>query len=454
MAVTLTGTGGLFTRLNALGALLLVIQEQNNYGNIATVVDEFGTEYPSSIYLQQARDAIANAGWQAAQSAIQQAANSILLKMVNDDASLPDSTSIQQALEELITQMIAAPATVVRCAVAASSAAGSANSGNGPVLISALGHDGLTRRNIMQETGILLCTADSQTGGATAGSESFTYFGDPATANVFDYRWPLGSGARTNLSAVDSRITSQNLLVNSSWDTYASSLWSGWSVQAGTVATHLISDAAQYYLGTKSIRLDGDGSTLHAIAQDFGSASGTSNTLLPLTSYGVCLRMRTDSAPGAGVLRVELTDGSNVVTTDAQAANNRLSVTLSGLTTSWSNQTAVFRTPRVLPSALRLRIYCSTALSNAKNVYIDDLCFTPMDQLYAGGPLAKVFAGSSKWIKDDRHILTATNDRGGALYGASNQPFFDRLFDMKGKGLQLPDAASPSISDSGFGAFT
>lgn len=459
MSLTFTGGTGLFDKLGKIGRFLY-------YGH-ATVGPEYaaialalqGTYSSAHLTLIDGVPAMLDAEkaalWQTCQQTLIDMAEETLQRVVADDVALADPTDVTANITEVIRQMTAASATVKRSTVSASSAAGSSNYGNGTVVLSTTRPDGTGKELCFAETATLTCTIDSQTGGASVGSETFQYKGDAAVTSEFSELWPAGSGQTATVSVIDSLTqgteSAGNLLSNSSWETTTSAtVFPGWTTAIGTVT----SDATVYYRGTKSITFVGDAAStalLTGLYQPFGAASntaGTTNTLKPLTAYAVIIRHKVNTAPAAGVLRVELVDGSNAITTDAAGTNNRLSVTLSGLTSSWSTSTVVFRTPRVLPTESRLYIHLSTALSTGTTLYIDDVAMVEMTQLYEGGPLISMFAGSTKFIVDDTFTLTVTNDRGGSTYGGDFQTMFDRFFDMRSKKLQLPSASSPTIANT------
>lgn len=450
MSVTLTGGTGLFDRIGKLGKILF---EQNSLADglhdtyFPEIVTSYGSDYtllgnlPSMLTADRA--ALASIG-----PSLQAMAVATLNSMVNADAPQANPNDVGQSIAELIRQMSAASKTVQKCTTTVSTSAGSGNYGNATVVASVLNGDGLMKQYCFSETGTLVCQQDSQTGGATLGSESWQYRGDAAEGNVHLDTWPAGSGAVATITEVDSLTTGQNLLSNSSWETATATGWTGWTIRVGTFNTHLASDASVYYRGTLSMAFVGDASTLTGVYQIFDSTSGTTSELKPSTVYNLVVRHKVNTAPAAGVLAISLTDGSNTTLTDAASTSNSKSVTLSGLTSSWSSTTITFVTPRVLPTETRLQIKLTTALSSGTTLYIDDVCMNEATQLYEGGPYLSVFAGSTKTIVADRHTITVANDRGSSSYSANFQALFDRWFNMRALKLQLPYAASPNIADS------
>ena len=138
------------------------------------------------------------------------------------------------------------------------------------------------------------------------------------------------------------------------------------------------------------------------------------------------------SAPAAGVITVDLYDGSAVINDDYGTANS-FTIDCTTLTTSFAWKTGSFRLPRTLPPLVYLRIHVSTAITNTKIVYFDDCRFVQMAELYAGGPSVAILSGSTPFAQGDYYTLTSTNDRAGLI-----QEWFERAFAMRERGLLLP----------------
>src|SRR5207253_2898735 len=140
---------------------------------------------------------------------------------------------------------------------------------------------------------------------------------------------------------------------------------------------------------------------------------------------------------------------------DAGTANTA-SVTLSGVSdTSFHNVTAVFRLPANPPSGVRLRVKLTTALENAKSVYLGRMALAQMTPLlggsvpwFGGGPLVSFFSGNTKMNATGGGTLAdawtvAVTNAAGAF-----QKAFERAFNMKSLGYQLPSSGSPTINDN------
>lgn len=189
------------------------------------------------------------------------------------------------------------------------------------------------------------------------------------------------------------------------------------------------------FQGGKALEYDSNGSELTEIRQRVLNLSAE-------TPYAFNGWFKVDSVPAAGVLTVDLYDGSAVIN-DSQGTANSFTISAAGLTTSWAACNGVFRLPRVLPPVVYLRIRISTAVSNTSSVYIDHCALSPMSELYTAGIYAALFSGNADFAAGDMFTISATNDRAGEF-----QTWFDRNFDMRAKRLLLPSSGSETISDT------
>jgi hypothetical protein len=401
-----------------------------------------GVHYDALAALSQ-QIASGQAGAMQVAPALRQAAGAVLCAYVNADVPLPDPNSVPLALAELIRQMVADGESVPQCAVTATAAAASGNAGNGVCVLTALRGDGLRHANLFAEVGDLTCTGDAQSGGGTAGQEPFRYAGDPAASDPLGWDWPKGSGASANLQTVDSQQSNLgNLLTNSDFEAFTTAnVPDNWVIATGAAGTDVFSEGSIVYRGSKALRLAG-GATLTALTQAFNATAGTPAVLRPQTSYGFAVRLKVDVVPAAGVLSVQLTN-------DAQGVANSVAVSLPGLSTSYAATTGVFRMPKVIPATgLKLQLKLTTALSAGSNLYADSLALAYLTPLYAAGPAAAVFAGSTPFVAGDRFVLTMTNDRAGTTYATTWQSVFQRWFNMTQLNLVLPASGSPTRADS------
>lgn len=456
MSITLTGTGGLMTRLGRFGHTAQVIR--GHQSSLSTDLTSLVGQYQSTRQTDVDGCPTAYAASQTAASGLMAtlsaAAQATLIGMVHDDKPTA-SGSLADAVAEVIKQMRAGSSTVKASTIAATATAFStpvANAGNGTMTVSTKRGDGLVQENTLAESAYVTCTADSQSGGATLGQEQFTYVGAPAVADVWSQDYPGGSGVTTTLTAVDASIdagSTGNILTNSDFEDFTANLPDNWTDLAGVAGTDFKKNTSTYFDGTASLEIVGGG-TAPSLVQVFNSVSGTTIELEPDTVYAVNFWAKVDVVPAAGVLTVDLVDGSNANVADDQSTANSFTVTCSGLTTSWVACNGFFRTPRALPTTLKIRVRISTGLSAGTSLFIDRLAMTPATLLYPGGPVAAIFSGqtTSPFVAGDGFTLATTNNYGGASYLSTFQALFDRLFGMRALGLVLPSTGSPSIADS------
>jgi hypothetical protein len=381
-------------------------------------------------------------------SFLRQLASNTVIGMADDDAKLV-SLDLSTALAEVIRQMEAASETILRPTVSASATAGSANLGNGQLVLSTLDARGRTLDYVLAETIDFTVTNDSGSG-ATAGQEQFQYAGDAAQSDVFHPNWPDGSGCAGSISAVNAAISAgSNLLTNSSFENFSvANTPDNWTIVLGTPGTQIqAAGAGNGYAGATSpngLVIQGDGSQLTELTQQFGQSVGTTATLQPNTQYAVSCWMKRSSGLAAGVLEIRLIDGSGTVINDDSGTANTLSQTLSALTTSYVAKSASFRTPRSLPSTVKIQIKLTTAATANEKVFLDHLALAEMTELYSGGPFAALFSGSVNWVRRDTFAATISNN-----YGGKFARDLDRNFDLKGLRLRIPSVTSGNtISES------
>lgn len=365
-------------------------------------------------------------------SAIQTAAQQYLLEFVKADVPTA-AASVVDALDEFHRQMIAQSKTVNACAVSITPTAFSSVTGDGVLVTSTVTGPGLTREHMIAESARLTCVGDSYSGTATEGREPFRFVGEREEAGRFDYNWPVGSNASTNLNAISADVdadSGSNLLTNGDaedWSTDATPELNNW-VTADTWGTHL-QRSATGHRGSYGLEFIAAANNT-AIYQQFEQTDGTGTAADPvtLTSYAVNLFVRKVSGTiTAGVLTVELVDDTGTVIDDEEGTANSFTIDLTAVTTTYVAYNGVFRLPAVKPSTVRLRLRMSTQLAGG-NVLVDDACFARMTLAYPGGPVLAVFSGATPFLSGDGWDIVTTNDRGGASYGATWQTLFLRLF--------------------------
>lgn len=429
-----TFTSGLYGTLNALQLAV-----DNIHAQYATGVDA-----PLAAGLFPARESqrSAQGAWR---SYLQSLAQATVISMVNDDIPQP-VLSLSTALPVLITQMGSSTSTIQSPTVSASAAAYTvpqANHGNGVLALSVLDPlNGLQRDYLFPETITFTCTQDSQGTPSILNAEPFSVVAPAVQPDELSYLYPQGSGANLTINAADAATTAQNFLANGGFLQMSPANTPVSWVAAGsvTIGTNILqsSSTAAFVSGATCLEIVGD-STTTASTPYFTQVVG----LTPETAYAVIVWLKADVVPSGGVFKVQLTDGTGTVVNDQNAVANTLSVTLSGVTTSYVAHTAFFRTPRVLPSVTQIRVGLTTTMTSGSNLFVAGVAVVLAKPLYQGGPLAALFSGNSAFIVGDGFNATIANNNGGALQLACEQ-----LLGMRALGLQIASSASPSISDS------
>jgi hypothetical protein len=452
MALSFANTAGnLFNRLGRYGKLALVARVFQ--GDLATYFNALLAQYDSSVAsplqlpennIPSLRDATQESASLFMDSLIGNATTTVLEMVKADKPSV--AGSLQDAITEIRSQMITAGASVKKCTVAASVVAG-ANTGDGVVSVSAKRGDGLDQELMFPEVAYIRCVGDSQTGGATAGQEQFLYYGPVSARGVWSPNYPIGSGTSTGFTVIDPTVDGTsatyygNILTNGSFEAFTSNTPNGWTATTGAAGTNF-QQGATVYAGTKSLQFIGSAVST-ALEQTL-----LQGALSPSTSFGVCLWARVSSAPGAGVLTVELIDGSGTVINDDQGAANSYTINLVTIGTTFVNQRSVFRLPKLVPSTVKLRLRMSTQLSGGTNAFVDHLSMGRLVQAYPGGPGMVGHSGATKFVANDFFTMTTTNDYGGASNLSTIQWLADRLFKTRSMGILLPSNAAPTIPDT------
>jgi hypothetical protein len=473
MTIPLTGAGGLFTRLGHLygrladmdalrggAATANVLAAANLITNLHAIAADFfaGTPMPQVIDgLTPNFNSFQNVfGTFYNQLAGPNgfAANTIIQMAALDAATsgqLPDR-SLRTALTYLVQQMSSTGAHLAPSTVALGAATAVATPhGSGVIVGSLIRGDGHVLQTPFAEQLTFSCTQDSQTGAAPINQETFSVVGAAAVADPTSYLWggsSGGSGVRTVLSSVDPTASNSgnNLLVNSSF-----ALWSNGTV--GTVpdnwvalqgAAHM-SRATNPLFGTHCLEITGDGSTLTALAQPFNTMSttvlgsgGTPARLSPQLVYLVNVNYQLSvAAPATGILALELVDGTPMNILDSTGAANSIQAGLTGIAdTNWHHLSGAFRLPALLPPRIQLRVGLAGPLPAGDSIFLDGLALGLGVQLYAGGPIFRIFAGPAKFLLGDTWTIAVTNS-----YGAFAK-FLERFFGLRQLGLQFPYSGS------------
>lgn len=458
---TVAGSGSGSTVTN--GTYTVAVTYTGTFGEtLASVTNTATTTGTQNLLITSPGSETGATGWYAYVSQVggttltrQQALGSPTAIGTNLTISAPPTST--GAAPPAVNTAITATVNATTVSVGAQTAVNTPN-GNAIIVVTSLNGFGQTHQYSNKDLFTFVCTADAQTGGATAGQEFVTVTGQAFINNSYSFLWPGGSGISTQIPACSSEVNNSgaatNVLQNSSFNTFTNAnVADNWTIATGTAGTQVVqASGGNAYRGANSISFVGDGSTLTAITQLFNQApatgigaGGTSYQPLPTTPYAVngWLKLSAGS-PAAGILEIALIDGSGNIINDGSNTPNVSTVTLTSIAdTNWHNFNAVFRLPPVLPTTIKLRIRLSTALSSGKTVYIDAVAMNPMAQLYKGGPAVSIFSGNSNLIKNDTWTLAYTPTWGQV------QLYLERTFGMKALGLRMPAAtASSTVNDN------
>ena len=454
MALTYDGTNGLFTRLGKIIYLLDLVR-----GYQSTIVTEIGdikAEYTGTTAYMVA--ALGDAEAQARSldpliRSLQTAATETLIEMCYAEATAGNANAMlqkttQDALVWLIKQMKTDSETIERNTVGKGTlTADGTNNGTGTVVAlletpNILLGNSANWPNVRAEVLDIRCISDAQNGSIARGSEIFQIRGQPSFSTI-DRRFPAGSGrtiqAVSLCATVDSGPRYQNILTNSDFETQTSNVPDYFTVSSGTAGTDFLTESTTVFRGTYAIKAAATGTTWK-IRQQLGAGAGSVGKLTPDRPYVIAFAAKKD-ASATGTIRVSVQDGSGNIlgggTFAATAAHG-------ALTTSFSLVTATVFAPRVIATDTYLVVETTVGVATAA-MYIDEVIIAEMVQLAPGSQYLAILSGSSDFDADDNFSYTFTNTGNGAFAVA-----FDRLFDMYGIGLCLPDAASPgeTIADS------
>ena len=438
MAVSLIGTGGLFTRL---GGILAGVNEVNTFvgtteaTRAATVLAQ---------YLAQEQGTVANisndlisfrtspSSWL---NSLRTYAQNTIVNQVNRDTPLTALT-LNAALQVLVSQMATSADTLTRPTVSSTVAAGAGNYGSTVVATTLKDTDGLIKYTPNPDTITITATNDAGRGG-TAFGESLSVAALPAV-DALAYNWPQGSGASGSLTVVNG--ANDTTVADGSFEQWTgTTALTKWTIGVGTGGTTIIQSTAALR-GSFALRYLGTGAELTSIYQTL-----TASSLAPNTVYALNYWAKRSTGAIAGVLRVRLTDGSGTTLNDDSGTANALSTTISsGLTTSYAAYNTFFVTPKVLPATYRVYVELTTGITAGESIDIDLMAFVPVTPLYAGGPIFAAFSGLTQAAVKDTFTATVANNGGttSLLMGA------ERLLGLRQLGIKLGNAVSGTVGNS------
>ncbi|HWB13347.1 MAG TPA: hypothetical protein VG826_29245 [Pirellulales bacterium] len=440
MAITLTGAGGLFTRLGKLaGALndLNTFRGGTSSGQLVLAVTDALAEVDGDTaairYALQGLNAALPAGQGALTplaNALRTAAQNLLIAQVNADTPLVQQT-VPYALAVLKAQMLSGGDYVSPNTVSATPAAGGSNTGNGAIVCGTRDPYGYQLDNLLAETLQVSVTAEESAGG------SLLFQGTKSQADPLNWQWPAGSGANALLTAI-APAANTGYVAGGDFETFTvANLPDGWTATLGTAGTDF-GAAGSGYAGANALKFIGGTGVLTNLTQ-------TLTALTARTPYAINFWVKESGSPASGVLQVDLYNGASII--QDEAGNNcSLAINLTSLTTSYVAHGAIWSIADPLPATVTLRLHLTTACPAAANVFVDQLTLQPATQLglNPGDSIyAAAAAGSVDFCLRDTFTIAVANNRTSKW-----QQAFDRLFNCRALGFVLPTSGSTLINDS------
>lgn len=454
MAVTLTGANGLFTRLGKI--LYVAEQVKAAQATIATEWEDVLDEYSSAdLFMLTGNLSIPQAQIEAGAlySRLQAMAQATLIEMVDADTPLPTRT-LDAALTELIEQMETNGDSINGYSAAGGVTATNPSGDNkGALLWSVVDGNGNVLQHLRNETVTIRASVDAQTGAVGSGYEVFTVTGPARVSDIRSPDWGTGSGVnltiRTATAAKDGgRAANQNLLTNSTFDTFTTTNTAdNWTYHVGTPGTEWLEEGTVKFRGDKCLEIAGDGATLVSVSQALNTTGATVGRLRPLTRYAIAARCRV-SATGTGVVRFSVKDGSDNILDSGSAATTASMATFS--TTAFQLTWTTFSTPADIPDGTKFVIEATTAIENAKSMFIDEVLLVELTQMIPGGPFIAIVPGSADFVvgSADAEFTLAY----GADLSSSNKFVYwlDRFFGMADRPKTFPVdlGGSETVADS------
>lgn len=448
MAVTLTGTNGLFTRIGAVMYTADIARAHQSavlsaLRNARSDYNQNDIPYATSIVAGE--ENVSRAAGTSFPT-LAETVRTTLIEMVNDDAPLANKT-FRDALIELKSQM-AASDSINGVEPTTSTTYGGDNTGTGEIILSTKDAYNDFFQYLREEDISLICTTDSQEGAVTEGRELWRLSGEAAVRDTASTKWPGGSGAAKTIRVCDpaegpGSTPGRSILTNGGFNSFSGHIPTNWTQDVGSSST-VAEENTTVFRGSACLEIIGDGATLDVLSQSFGTPGATVGKLKPETRYSLSAVVRVTSAALAGVLRLSVKDGSNTILASGGAA---VSSTLSSLTDdTWTRITADFVTPKNVPSNCKIVVELTTALTNKAPCFVDDVCLAEMELLTPQGLYGLLLPGETPFVRDDEITVAVTSN----LYGAKLQYWLERLTGISETGVVLPfsTTGTETIGDS------
>lgn len=267
----------------------------------------------------------------------------------------------------------------------------------------------------VSDTLTIICTVDSESGGATEGQETFQYGGKVAPPNR--YHWnSYGSGSGGQISTVQAG----GILSNMEFETFTSTNTpSSWDIDGSAVAgTHIFVETSSVHRGDSALKLTGNATiTSIQISQTLAA-----NAVQPLRRYLVGFWVLGNASISAGTLTIQF-EGTGY--TAASSEKIVLNAAALAALTSYTWESFWINMPAEIPDDMELVIKW-TGTPSAHSVRIDGGGMGPAT--YFDGVGFALYAGADKFIRGDRFVFAVTNNNAGTF-----QEAFRRLY-----GMQMP----------------
>ena len=466
MAVTLTGTGGLFTRLGKLFGLAKTIRQHQQAIAPTAATSTSGVRTIYSVYASTTgtlpmatdlvravtdEDVVANASVTTL-SGIKAAAERTLVEMVDADTKLP-SLTVPDAMRELAFQMNRDTQKVaITSFTIGSTSYNAANTGNAIVVVSNEAPR-IIKDNVVfaskvsgqpytrAETLTFSCVEDTKAAGISSGSEVWHVQGDRSYPNL-DRRWRSGSGTMLRVFATSGDqdaggMPGRNILTNSDFEVFESNVPVNWTLDVGTAGTHVASSSTSQR-GALALRIIGDGSNLTKLRQRLNAGSGTYGRLKGDTLYLVSVWVRADggAAPLAGTMRISFRDASDTV-----LSGMTFNIDLTAITLSYVRYGLAVISPVNIPDEAYMVVELTTAITSTQAIFLDELTVCEMQRLAPGGPGVAIVAGSTDSRRGDLATVAISNNAVGEM-----NLELDRFFGLYETGIFLPSGQGTNVT--------